>query len=357
MPRLRPTSLAPILTALLCAGCRRELHSSECALSPASKQSHELATLTWVFLTICVIVWILVMLALLGAFLHRRRGDAMVPTNDPITEPELAGENRMWRTVWGALAITVVILIALTFADFATGRSLHKMTEAPPEAIRIEIVGHQWWWQVRYMDWPSKYGERKAYNIIESANEIHVPVGVPVDLRISSHDVIHSFWIPSLNGKRDLIPGHDTDQWITVDRPGTYYGECAEYCGYQHAQMRLVAVAESSDDFYEWLMAQRQQPTEPASETAKHGRDVFLHGSCAMCHQVVGTEAHSHVGPDLTHVASRKLLGAGAVENVPGHLAGWVIDPQKIKPGCRMPQNSLTPYDLRCLLEYLETLK
>jgi cytochrome c oxidase subunit 2 len=154
-----------------------------------------------------------------------------------------------------------------------------------------------------------------------------------------------------------MIPGHQTSIWLKADREGTYFGQCAEFCGLQHAQMRLVVVAESTEKFQAWLDSQRKPATQPTTPRQKRGQEVFLRGTCALCHTIDGTDARARVGPNLTHVASRPKLAAGAIDNVTGHLAGWVLDPQKIKPGVRMPPNPMNPSDLHALLDYLSTLK
>jgi cytochrome c oxidase subunit 2 len=183
-----------------------------------------------------------------------------------------------------------------------------------------------------------------------------VPVGVPVRIHGTSVDVIHSFWVPSLHGKMDLIPGRQTQIWVQADRPGVYRGQCAEFCGYQHAHMGFVVVAEPREQFDAWLDAQRAPAAEPADDEERLGRDVFVNGTCAMCHTIRGTPAASRTGPELTHVGSRATLAAGTLPNQRGHLAGWIVDPQGIKPGVRMPQNRLAPHELNALLAYLEHL-
>jgi cytochrome c oxidase subunit 2 len=154
-----------------------------------------------------------------------------------------------------------------------------------------------------------------------------------------------------------MIPGHGAAIWFQADKPGTYFGQCAEFCGFQHAQMRLVVVAESPDKFEAWQSSQMQPAAQPTTDLQKRGQQVFLSGTCAFCHTVEGTMARAHLGPDLTHVASRAKLAAGSIPNATGHLAGWIVDPQKIKPGANMPPNPLNPEDLRALLEYLSNLK
>jgi len=349
---------AALLTAV--AGCARELHSSESALAPAGPQAQRIATLTWMFMGVCAVVYVLVILALFGALLHRRKASLNLPNNDPV-EPDMQGEKRTWTTVLTCTGITVITLFVLLIADFSVGRAAYKFSTADPDPMHIQIIGHQWWWEIHYTDWPDRFGERMAYNTFATANEFHIPVDpdhpVSVQLDIESHDVIHSFWVPNLSGKRDLIPGHGTSLWIRADHPGTYYGECAEYCGYQHANMRLVVVAEPVEKFRAWLDAQRTPPPEPTTEAQKRGRDVFMHTACATCHTIGGTSARGLVGPNLTHVGSRILIAGGALQNVPGNLGGWIIDPQRIKPGAVMPRINLAPDDLRNLLEYVQSLK
>jgi cytochrome c oxidase subunit 2 len=191
---------------------------------------------------------------------------------------------------------------------------------------------------------------------VVTANEIHIPVGRPVLINTHSQDVIHSFWMPELHGKRDLIPGHPSAIWLQADRPGVFQGQCAEFCGLQHAHMRLIVVAEPEETFQAWLEAQRQSAQPPRDPLAERGMHVFVSGPCALCHAIRGTDAAGHVAPDLTHIASRATLAAGTLPNTPGHLAGWIIDSQSVKPGNAMPSMSLSPEDLQALLAYLGNL-
>ncbi|MDB5296480.1 MAG: cytochrome oxidase subunit, partial [Phycisphaerales bacterium] len=265
--------------------------------------------------------------------------------------PDPARERAIRNTVAGALVCTVSLLLVLLASDVLTARAVHALPADDPDPLVVKVTGHQWWWEVQYDD-------RVPANIVTTANELHLPAGRVAKLEIRSTDVIHSFWVPNLHGKKDMIPGHDTSVWVRADRPGEYAGACAEFCGAQHAQMRFTVVVEPPERFAAWLAARRQSAPEPQTDGQRAGRTVFLTGGrCAMCHTVQGTTAGGRVGPDLTHLASRPTLAAGAVPNVPGHLAGWVVDPQKVKPGVRMPQNPMPPTDLRALLEYLESLK
>jgi len=263
-------------------------------------------------------------------------------------KPDAASERALGGAVVMGVITTVVILFVLLAASMETGRAVGSL--GAPSAVTIDVTGYQWWWSVEYED-PNPSLR------VTTANEIHIPVGRPVALKVTSHDVIHSLWIPNLQGKRDLIPGYTTAIWIQADRPGVYRGQCAEFCGYQHAHMALYVTAESDPQFQRWLAAQRQPGATPTTETERHGRDVFLAATCTQCHTIRGTIAGAKLGPDLTHVAARGTIAAGTLPNTRGHLAGWVLDSQSIKPGNRMPPNSLAGDDLQALLSYLEGLK
>jgi cytochrome c oxidase subunit II len=247
-----------------------------------------------------------------------------------------------------SVALTAVILFVFLVASVWSERAMSSVAAA--SAVSIDITGHQWWWEVEYEDPTPSHRAR-------TANEIHIPVGQPVVLKVTSHDVIHSLWIPNLQGKRDLIPGYTTAIWLQADRPGVYRGQCAEFCGLQHAHMALMVTAESNDQFQQWLTAQWQEAALPSSPTEYRGRDVFLASTCTQCHTVRGTIAGATLGPDLTHVASRGTLAAATIPNTIGHRAGWVVDSQRIKPGNRMPPNSIRGDDLQALLAYLGNLK
>jgi cytochrome c oxidase subunit 2 len=244
--------------------------------------------------------------------------------------------------------VTALTLFVFLVASIGTDRKLAAI-EAKP-ARSITVTGKQWWWDVRYDD------ERPG-NVFHTANEIHVPVGQPVQLQLKSADVIHSLWAPSLGGKKDLIPGRDAALWIQADRAGEFEAQCAEFCGHQHAHMRLLVIAEEPAQFETWLKRQRAPASEPQTDGQRRGRDAFLANTCLMCHTIRGTSAGSHVGPDLTHLAARRTLGAATLSNTREHLAVWIGDPQKFKPGAKMPAQSLAPEDFAALLDYLTNLK
>jgi cytochrome c oxidase subunit 2 len=244
--------------------------------------------------------------------------------------------------------LSLVVLIGLLFQSVATGRAIDTLRS--PDALRIQVTGNQWWWDVQY-----------AHEIpslrVTTANEIHIPVGRAVRFDLLSTDVIHSLWIPNLQGKIDLVPGRLNELWLRADQPGVYRGQCAEYCGLQHAKMALVVVAEPPADFERWLTGNRAPAAAPVTAEQQRGRDIVERGPCAMCHNITGTLAGGRTAPDLTHIASRSTLAAGTLPNTRGHLAGWIADPQGIKPGNRMPAPGLSSDELQAVLAYLETLK
>jgi cytochrome c oxidase subunit II len=316
------------------------LQQSHSVLNPSSPQTRLIDRLWDAMYLVSAAVFVLVVLALLLGAFRRRGGEA--PETDP------GRERTLTTAVSVATALTVLILFGFLVYDVAVGRQLTR--GFGKDALQVRVVGHQWWWELQYRD-------SVAHNWFTTANELHIPVGRPVVLELLSTDVIHSFWPPTISQKRDLIPGKDNSLWLQADTPGVYRGQCAEYCGQQHAKMGFLVIAQRPDSFASWLARQRDTALTPTTELARRGQEVFLASSCVMCHAIAGTPAGSRVGPDLTHLASRRTIAAGTLPNSRGNLAGWIIDPQKIKPGTRMPPNQLKPADLQALLAYLETLK
>jgi cytochrome c oxidase subunit 2 len=285
---------------------------------------------------ICTVVWFAVAIATLIAIRRGRRGASTA------TESQLEGRVAI------AAGISLVALVALLFESVVTGRALDTLRT--PDALRIQVTGNQWWWDVQYEnDTPSLW--------VTTANEIHLPVGRPVKIDLLSNDVIHSLWIPNLQGKIDLVPGRRNELWLQADRPGVYRGQCAEYCGLQHAKMALVVVADPPDQFERWLTANRASAPAPVTPEQQRGKDVVERGPCAMCHNITGSLAGGRSAPDLTHIASRSTIGAGSLPNTTGNLAGWIADPQHIKPGTRMPPTGLRDEELQAVLAYLGSLK
>jgi cytochrome c oxidase subunit II len=308
---------------------------------PASPQATQIDQLGRAMYLTAAVVFVLVVAALLWSALHRRRKD------DPPPEPQRS-QRSMSISVLVATGATIVILFVFLVLDVSVGRTITMNPGS--DALQIRVTGHRWWWEVHYRD-------SLPQNWATTANEIHVPVGRPVVFELRSADVIHSFWPPNLNGKRDLIPGNENSIWFKADTAGIYRGQCAEFCGFQHAKMAFLIVAEPPDSFNAWLQRQRDTARTPTDSVARRGQEVFLASSCVMCHAIAGTPAGSRIGPDLTHLASRRTIAAGTLPNTRGNLGGWIVNPQTIKPGVLMPPNRLGSEDLQALLTYLETLK
>ncbi|HEX9109243.1 MAG TPA: cytochrome c oxidase subunit II [Longimicrobiales bacterium] len=332
--------IRPFLALLVCLGA---CETASSAVAPAGPQAGKIADFFWVTLAILGTVWVLVIVFLLYAAQRRR----LPPGEDPGQAPDV--DARLTRWVGAATIVTALIVIGFLVADVAVGRSLQRLA-GKPNAVYVTVIGHQWWWEVRYTaSDPTKE--------VVTANELHIPVGRPVSIAGKSIDVIHSFWVPQLHGKRDLIPGYTTNLWLQADRPGIYRGQCAEFCGLQHAHMALLVVAQPEAEYEAWLEQQRDTALAPTSPVAQRGQQVFLATSCALCHSIRGTSAASNNGPDLTHVASRLTLGAGTLPNNVGALSGWILDPHAAKPGNNMPGNALATEDLHALVTYLGGLR
>jgi cytochrome c oxidase subunit 2 len=336
---VKPLSrLAALLGAALLAGCSRWPG----ALSPMGEGSDRIARLFWLFTAVCAVVWLLVVLAL-AIGIARRRADRP----DPLAE-EPRRDRMAYRVVGTCVAATGVIVLALTGFSWWTGKSLAALGERP--ALTLKVTGNQWWWQVQYEDdQPSR--------VLTTANEIHIPVGEPVQIKLEATDVIHSFWVPELSGKQDLIPGRQNVLILKADKPGRYRGQCAEFCGLQHAKMALLVIAEPRADFDAWRQVQLAPAAEPLGGVPRKGRDVFQSRPCMMCHQIRGTKAGGRTGPELTHIASRETIAAGALPMTRGALAAWIADPRAIKPGSNMPRIRLDADELNALVAYLEGLK
>jgi cytochrome c oxidase subunit 2 len=286
-------------------------------------------------LWISVAVFVVVLAFLVAAVVKSRRKEAVAAAHPRWGEPFV---------VIGGIVVPSLVLVAVFVVSLRDMAALSSPESEP--RITIEVVGHDWWWEV-------VYPEAAAV----TANEIHVPVGEPVRLELTTGDVIHSFWVPQLQAKTDLIPGQTNVMWLEADEPGRYRGQCAEYCGLQHANMIFYVVAEPAAEFRTWLGEQAGDAPEPQDLSAAAGREVFLNNTCAGCHAIRGTEADATLGPDLTHLAGRDTIAAGVLDNTRGDLASWIVDPQGVKPGATMPPTSLTADELENLLDYLEQLE
>jgi cytochrome c oxidase subunit 2 len=309
-------------------------------LAPAGTQASSIHSLWLLMLWVTTVVFILTLGSIAVALMRgtrRTRMDLAAPSQYALT--------------WGvgtAVTLTVCVLMGLLIASLSTGRAT-----ASPRAdsvVAVNVTGHQWWWEIEYED---PVPSRRVW----TANELHLPINRPVVIKVTSRDVIHSFWVPNLQGKRDLIPGYTTAIWLQANRAGRFRGQCAEFCGLQHAHMALDVITESQQEFEGWLDAMRQPGRDPPGRDEEQGRDVFLRARCAGCHAIRGTEAAAQVAPDLTHIASRSSLGAGTLANTPENLAAWIQDPQHAKPGNQMPPNPLPTEDVRTVVTYLETLR
>jgi cytochrome c oxidase subunit II len=307
--------------------------SGQSPLTPHSGPEHSITVLWWVmFGGACVGLTVITALLLLGWI---RRNRAALPFG--------GSERGATRLVVGLGIATPIVLLSALFVW--SDVFVIRRTAAPSPrstSLTVHVVGRQWFWEIRYD------GAQGS-----TANELHIPVRTRVNVVGTSADVIHSLWVPELNRKIDVIPGRTNRVLLYADRPGTYLGQCAEFCGLQHAHMEVVVIAEARARFERWLRTQG----EPASSSRGPGLQLFMAKGCANCHEIRGTEARSHVGPDLTHVASRTTLAAGTIPNDRAHLREWLRDPQQPKPGAKMPQLPLARGDLDALVHYLEGLK
>jgi cytochrome c oxidase subunit II len=345
---LPPSAFRLLLTAfcLLLSGCA----GVQSSLDPAGPQSNQIARIWWLMFSILSAIFLVVMATLAIATWRRRASADNEPKEQLVLKPDAGSESRMSTLVLSSVVITVFILFILLISSFLTGRSLHSLAASNSQPLTIDITGQQWWWQIKYEnDVPSQ--------MVTTANEIHIPLGRVVQFKLKSNDVIHSFWVPNLHGKTDLVPGHIAATWIRADRPGIYRGQCAEFCGHQHAHMAFTVIAESEEQFKHWYDSQLLAAAQPVNIQLARGQQVFMSSTCIMCHRIQGTDAGGAVGPDLTHIGSRQTIAAGTLENTRDNLAKWILDSQAIKPGNRMPPNPLNAEDLGALLDYLQSLK
>jgi cytochrome c oxidase subunit II len=316
------------------------LHTVGNIFDPKGTGAGEIKSLSNLVLLVCAAIFIVVgglMMYTVVRF-RRREDDGREPA-------QVYGSNRI-ELAWTVIPILIVLVLTM-----ATARIVAAIQNrpAPANALHATIVGHQWWWEIRYPD----------LGII-TANELHVPVStddkpVPTFLKLESADVAHSFWVPQLSGKTDLIPNQVNNMWIEPRVPGTFLGNCAEYCGTQHANMLLRVVVQTPEDFAKWVSDQKADAARNAD--VRLGREEFLSLSCVSCHRVSGTGADGKFGPDLSHLMSRGTLGSGMIANAPENLRSWIRDPQRIKPGNLMPNMQLNARELDLVTEYLSSLR
>jgi len=303
---------------------------------------HEATLGWWLTAVSCVVVAFVSVAVLLGIARHRndpQRGDPGVMTRRDVRS------GLSW--IYVGVAVSIVIL-AISFGGTLVTLNAASRPRITP-SLTIDVTGHQWWWEVTYSQTDNpELG-------FTTANEVHLPVGEPVRVRLHSADVIHSFWLPQIAGKMDVIPGQVNETWLEARTAGDSRGMCGEYCGLQHSMMALDVRAESPQAFKRWADERRASAKPPTTPTARSGRVVFVR-SCGVCHAVAGSDALGRMAPDLTHIASRTTIGAGALTNTPAHLAEWIRNAPGVKEGARMPAMPLTDAELRDVIAYLETL-
>ena len=329
----------PFLVPLLLAGC----DGVQSISGNDGRQGEIVSGLFWIFLAVTIIVYAIVIAFLVFALVRRRgrRQDGHADEGE-LKEKGLKGLLVAW------IGATALILLALTVATWIGDRRIARAAAAPE--LDIEITANQWWWDVRYLsDDPSR--------IIQTANELHLPAGVTARISLKSNDVIHSFWVPNLAGKQDLIPGRVSDLSVRPLREGRYRGQCAEFCGLQHAHMALDVTVESPAAFAAWRQRQSRPAPPPRTPLQLADFNYVTTRECASCHNIAGTPASGQVAPDLTHFASRRSIGAGTFPMSRGHLYAWIADPQSAKPGNNMPYVGLEPNELHAIVAYLETLR
>jgi cytochrome c oxidase subunit 2 len=334
---MKPRNISLLLPALACTAWGQQR-----ILAPAGPAAHELADLGWFVLLlslgVLVVVW-----AIIAVALTRPRGSLSEHA------PADTGGGQKWILYGGFL------FPALTLASMYV-YSLKSMSEFPLNKgmdgpAQIHVIGHQWWWEVHYL-----YGP--VHDHFVTADEIHIPTGQTVDIDLDSEDVIHSFWVPALHGKVDMIPGNRNRIRIEADRPGVFRGQCAEYCGDEHAKMVLLVVAESPSDFQKWLEHSREPAASPTTADSIAGEQVYMSAACSLCHAIQGTQSLATIGPDLTHIGSRRMIASDWLDNNTANLAAWVTHARSLKPAVIMPNITAFNGDqLRQLVAYLQALK
>jgi cytochrome c oxidase subunit 2 len=305
------------------------------ALQAFGVHAQHISVVWYAMLWVCGFMYLIVIAFLVHAIWRRRDGRSDTPRGMSIALGSWTG-------------LTILGLFGLALTSFLTDRALVHAASEP--AVTLKVTAHQWWWQIEYTDPdPSR--------LVRTANEIHLPVGAPALVELRAADVIHSFWVPNLHGKQDMIPGRTNEISLRPVQIGRYRGQCAEFCGLQHAHMAIEVVVESQQDYNAWYERQLASAAPTADPRAMHGQQVFFTSACNMCHAIAGTDANGTVGPDLSHIASRRTLAAGTLPNDPEHMRRWLENPQRVKPGNRMPVVSLAAGDYDALVAYLGTLQ
>lgn len=341
---LRQPGTKNLFTALsllvLTAGCA----GVPAVFTPASNNAVQTTRLIGLVFIIAAVVFVVVEGFLVFTVLRY----SQKRKNTPGLPPQIEG-NRRLEIIW--TAVPAVVLAVVFIISVGTLRSVSSQPEAlagilGPKPLVVKAIGHQWYWEFQYPD-----------QKIITADEMHIPVGTSIQVEVESVDVVHSFWVPILGGKMDAVPGTTNILWMSANEPGTYLGQCAEFCGVEHAKMRLEVIAESKDQFDAWVTLQQAPMAANLTGDAAKGEQIFLSGSCTACHTISGTTAKGKVGPDLTHFASRQTFAGATMDNTPDNIVKWLADPQAVKPGNLMPNLNLSDSDIRLLLAFLQSLK
>ena len=328
MSRQRARTAVVVAVTMLAAGCGG---SSPSILDHHGPEAKRIAGVWWLMFALAAAVYVVVAALIVIALLRGRRARGVSRLDESAF------------IVVGGVIAPVVILAMLAVVTVTTTRALRNPERGE---LAVRVTGNDWWWDVTYSD-----------TNVRTANEIHVPVGRSIDVALTSADVVHSFWVPQLAGKVDVIPGQTNHLRFKASRPGKYLGECAEFCSIGHALMRFVVIAQPPDEFERWLTRRTAVSTAPSGENEAEGERVFMSQSCAGCHTIRGTEATGRIGPDLTDFGSRGWIGAITVRNTPHNLADWITNSQHAKPGNLMPPMDLSRREIDALVAYLEALK
>jgi cytochrome c oxidase subunit 2 len=326
-----PLAVLLVLSVAPLAGCS----STQSILEPATSNAREVTGLFYTIFYVALAIFIIVEGLLVYFVIRYQRR-----TNSNL--PDQVHGNTPLEIAW---TLAPALILAVVFVLTVRTMSSVSASAQPAPTVKVTVIGHQWWWELKYPD----------LNIV-TANDLHVPVGEVVGITLESDNVIHSFWVPELTGKTDVVPGHQNQTWLRAETAGEYSGQCAEFCGAQHAHMLFHVVAQTRSDFEAWAKDQQSTPAAPSGDAAT-GADVFAKGACIGCHTIEGTKAQGKVGPDLTHFGSRLSIGAGTLPNTTQNLAMWLRNPQAVKPENDMPNLHLSDADIQALVAYLESLK
>jgi cytochrome c oxidase subunit 2 len=336
-PSRWPKVAGLVAVVFLSSGCF--IHYKQSAVNPKGSVARQLNNLFWPVFWIAVGVFFLVAgLVLIAVIRFRARSDDEAPR-------QVHGNTRL-EVMW-----TIIPALLLAGIAIPTVKMVFDINRIPKNLMQVDVIGHRWWWEFDYRDFA-----HPQTVVFKTANELHLPAGQKVELNLSSVDVIHNFWVPNLAGKVYAIPGRFNHMVMDADKPGTYYGQCSEYCGTSHANMRIRVIAQSPADFAGWESGQRAGPATPVSANAVTGAQLFATKGCAGCHSITGIST-GMVGPNLTHFKSRSVFAGSIFENTDNNLRAWLANPPAEKPGSVMPNLNLSASEIQSLIAYLDTLK